>query len=526
MASSVKQAAVRKRKDLTLDEKIAVIRASAGKSQRQLAEEFKISKTQVCNILQRRDDLLEMQSQANPAKKRPSYASKYSDIDEITWRWFSRVRASNIPVSGPMIQEKAKEFATQLNKPDFKASSGWLQRFKDRHLIREASISGERGSVDLLDVDVWVSTLPDLLHNYPVQNIFNMDETGLLFRALPDKTLAVRGSDCAGGKKSKERLTVSLCVNALGEFETPLVIGRAATPRCFRGMGPHLLPVTWKANRKAWMTGDIFREWLRKFNAKMKGQNRKVLLFIDNASSHSKETLSNVTMHFLPPNTTSVLQPLDLGVIRNVKCHYRNFVLRNVLSKIESGQGAETIAKSINVLDACYWIKEAVKKVKADTVRKCFRKGGFEIAEGERNDIADCDDDDEDVDALLASSLECLDVSDPCSVAEYAEIDSEIPTEELAKGWEDELLSEFVEGNSQGDLIEDNDSGDEDEIVCRVKNFSQALTIIDDLTTFAAEKNLEQVISHLYQTKDIFQNALLKERLSGHQSTLDDYFKK
>ena len=44
----------------------------------------------------------------------------------------------------------------------------------------------------------------------------------------------VRGSDCAGGKKSKEHLTVALCASASGEIENPLVIGKSLKPRCFK----------------------------------------------------------------------------------------------------------------------------------------------------------------------------------------------------------------------------------------------------------------------------------------------------
>jgi hypothetical protein len=39
----------------------------------------------------------------------------------------------------------------------------------------------------------------------------------------------------------------------------------------------------YRNNTKAWMNSLIFKEWLLKFDRKMKRQNRKVILFLDNA---------------------------------------------------------------------------------------------------------------------------------------------------------------------------------------------------------------------------------------------------
>ena len=74
------------------------------------------------------------------------------------------------------------------------------------------------------------------------------------------------------------------------------------------------------------MTTYIFTEWITKINKLMKLKKRKVLLFLDNATSHTEPlALSNVTLKFLPPNTTSKLQPLDLGIIRAFKAlNYQN----------------------------------------------------------------------------------------------------------------------------------------------------------------------------------------------------------
>ena len=87
-------------------------------------------------------------------------------------------------------------------------------------------------------------------------------------------------------------------------------------------------------------------------------------ILVDNAPSHSQKLeLSNATVNFSPANTTAVLQPLDLGVIKNMKCHYHKKLLRAVLSEIETTKNAIEVAKSVNCLDACHWINAALKKM-------------------------------------------------------------------------------------------------------------------------------------------------------------------
>ena len=88
-----------------------------------------------------------------------------------------------------------------------------------------------------------------------------MDETGIFFKLLPDRTLCFKNEDCHGGKKSKDRSTVAVCANMSGSEKWPLlVIGKSRNPRCFKNV--ETLPVSYKANRKAWMTGDMFEEWV------------------------------------------------------------------------------------------------------------------------------------------------------------------------------------------------------------------------------------------------------------------------
>jgi hypothetical protein len=172
-------------------------------------------------------------------------------IDIETWQWFIKVRASNLPVSGPLVQEKAKEIASKHGIHDFKASSGWLTRFKGRHNISAAVLSGERASVSEVTVDQWKERLPTLISGYAKCDIFNVDETGLFYKALPERSLVLKGARHSGLKKRKDRLTVVLCVNMEGELLKPLVIGHSAKPRCFRNLTLEQLPVNWKFNKKA-----------------------------------------------------------------------------------------------------------------------------------------------------------------------------------------------------------------------------------------------------------------------------------
>ena len=87
------------------------------------------------------------------------------------------------------------------------------------------------------------------------------------------------------------------------------------------------------------MVSDVFQEWVTQLNNEMQIQNRNILLLLDNCAVHPHvQNLSNVSMMFLPPNTTSVLQPMDAGVIRNLKHHYRKSLALRQLLAIESGK--------------------------------------------------------------------------------------------------------------------------------------------------------------------------------------------
>lgn len=89
----------------------------------------------------------------------------------------------------------------------------------------------------------------------------------------------------------------------------------------------HELGFDYHSNKKAWMTSELFFNWLRRFDRTIgQDEGRKVLLLIDNFSAHgtpeTMPTLQNVRVKFLPPNTTSKVQPVDAGIIAWLKAKY------------------------------------------------------------------------------------------------------------------------------------------------------------------------------------------------------------
>ena len=48
-------------------------------------------------------------------------------------------------------------------------------------------VSGESGDVSGATVDTWKERLPNILQGYSAEDIWNLDETGCFWRALPDK---------------------------------------------------------------------------------------------------------------------------------------------------------------------------------------------------------------------------------------------------------------------------------------------------------------------------------------------------
>ncbi|KAK1562050.1 hypothetical protein Q3G72_005338 [Acer saccharum] len=187
-----------------------------------------------------------------------------------------------------MIQTKAKEFLQKMSgetNPEFNFSSGWLDRFKARHGIKSYRRFRESGSVVMENIEIALPGIRAKLNQFHWKDIYNMDETGLFFRLEVDHSLATKQLE--GRKKDKERITIAVCCNGDGSDKVPLwIIGKNANPRCFKHVNMSNLNCHYRANKRAWMTGLLFQEFVCWFDKRMNG--RKVLLIVDNCPAHPK----------------------------------------------------------------------------------------------------------------------------------------------------------------------------------------------------------------------------------------------
>jgi hypothetical protein len=135
-----------------------------------------------------------------------------------------------------------------------------LDRFKKRLNIVWNRVCGESKDVDESVVSEYKPKLLERISTYEPKNIYNVDETGLFFQALPQNHPWLGEKMYWGQTVQRKDLSVLLCGNTVGEMEEPFVTGKAAKPRCFKNLKINNLPVIWRNNKKAWMTAAIMEE--------------------------------------------------------------------------------------------------------------------------------------------------------------------------------------------------------------------------------------------------------------------------
>ena len=106
-----------------------------------------------------------------------------------------------------------------------------------RNNVSFKTVSGESKAVTPEIVAGWnETTLPALLSNYGLENIYDANEFGLFYHCLPEKCYHLKTQKCSGGKHRKIRITGLTAANAIGNKLSMLVISKAKNPRYFKSI--------------------------------------------------------------------------------------------------------------------------------------------------------------------------------------------------------------------------------------------------------------------------------------------------
>ncbi|KAH6948811.1 hypothetical protein HPB50_026545 [Hyalomma asiaticum] len=140
-----------KRKALDISTKRVILDELAqGAKNCELVKKYGVSKSTISTILKNKDKIIS--ANANSTDRKRLRRATYADVEEVLLKWFVDARARNIPISGPMMLAKAKDFAFLLDFPDFCPGNGWLHRFKAyyrRRVVERMLIAVDRPAANL-----------------------------------------------------------------------------------------------------------------------------------------------------------------------------------------------------------------------------------------------------------------------------------------------------------------------------------------------------------------------------------------
>ncbi|XP_069823956.1 tigger transposable element-derived protein 1-like [Dendropsophus ebraccatus] len=401
-SDSADASASKKRKAITMEVKLDIIkRYDKGETATDIGRSLGLSRSTVATIIKDKPRILE-HVKGSALMKATVITKQRSglifEMERLLVLWLEDQNQRRIPVSLMVIQEKAwrlfealkRERREESESEEFVASRGWFMRFKERANFHNIKVQGEAASGDDKAAREFPKALAQIIAegDYCALQVFNVDETGLFWKRLPNRTYISKEEKSAPGHKvSKERLTLLLGGNAAGDYKLkPMLVYQAENPRALKGISKAQLPVIWKSNRKAWVTLAVFEDWFNNYfvpsmerYCTSKDIPFKVLLILDNAPGHPADVDDfhpNVKVVYLPPNTTALIQPMDQGVIATFKAYYLRRVIGNALQATEKNKDLtlKDFWKKYNILDAVQNIADSWDEVKQTSMNGVWKK--------------------------------------------------------------------------------------------------------------------------------------------------------
>ena len=210
--------AKRKRKVLSIEDKINIKQLEIS-SNKVVLEKYRVGKSMTSDVKKNKEKILTFhQEMSDMGMQKKAKIMKLGDDvqhDKAVFLWFKQKRMEGVPITGPILCEKAVQLHKKLHgdQSQFSGSTGWQWRFYKCHGICNLSLQGEKLSADKEASGEFVSSFAEFIeqHHFTLNQIFNCDETGLNFRLLPDKTLASSFEKSADGRRESYNQCLCKC---------------------------------------------------------------------------------------------------------------------------------------------------------------------------------------------------------------------------------------------------------------------------------------------------------------------------
>ncbi|XP_017165864.1 tigger transposable element-derived protein 1-like isoform X2 [Poecilia reticulata] len=408
----------RKRKMLTIAQKVELLdMLKEGKSYAAVGRHFEINESSVRSIKKEEKNIRTTAAVSfnQNAKRVVTVRNKtIVRMESVLALWINDCRKKNITLDTNTIRTKAKKlyetFAENNDVPDneedddaepgpssasptgptpFNASKGWFDKFQKRFGLKSVSMHGEAASADTDGAEEFVNKKFKAIieeGGYKPEQVFNMNETGLFWKGIPSRTFIMKDEAKAPGfKAQKDHVTVIMCGNAAGFMIKPGLIYKSKNPRALKHKNKNTLPVYWMHRpAKAWMTKVLTSDWFQrcfipevKCYLRQKDLDFKVLLLMDKAGGHDADlSYDGVQIEYLPPNTTSLIQPMDQGIICAFKALYTRNALQHLVEAVDSVQdfSLKAYRREYTIASCLLNIERAIQEMKSENLNACWKK--------------------------------------------------------------------------------------------------------------------------------------------------------
>ncbi|XP_046395150.1 tigger transposable element-derived protein 1-like [Ischnura elegans] len=216
-----------------------------------LANEYGHNPSTISTIITQKEAIKKLQPSKGVTIISKLRTNIHDEMEQLLLLWIKEKQLARDSVYEAIICEKAGAICQGLKRDvtemegessqggeGFKASRGWFDNFKNRCGIHSVIRHGEASSAEIKAAENFIKVFEKLIgeEGYLLQQVFNCDETGLFWKKMHRRTFnTAEEKSLPGHKAMKDRLTLALCADAVGDFKMkPMLVYHSENPRAFK----------------------------------------------------------------------------------------------------------------------------------------------------------------------------------------------------------------------------------------------------------------------------------------------------